>query len=98
MASKGKKSAPPGGKGKKAPGAGKGSAPGVANPIATFEDDDMYQEPIKKVNIHGLRRLSVMSVSLNYDPDCVEAAVPNAPMGHIDWTCCTVRATFREQL
>lgn len=47
MTSKGKKAAPSGGKGKKAPGFGKGSA--APNPMATFEDDDMYQEPIKKV-------------------------------------------------
>lgn len=52
MTSKGKKAAPSGGKGKKAPGFGKGSAPGMANPLATFEDDDMYQEPIKKVCVH----------------------------------------------
>lgn len=49
MTSKGKKAAPSGGKGKKAPGFGKGAAAGMANPMATFEDDDMYQEPIKKV-------------------------------------------------
>lgn len=47
MTSKGKKAAPSGGKGKKAPGFGKG--PAAPNPLATFEDDDMYQEPIKKV-------------------------------------------------
>lgn len=49
MTTKGKKAAPSGGKGKKAAGFGKGSGAGMANPLATFEDDDMYQEPIKKV-------------------------------------------------
>lgn len=53
MASKGKKVAPTGAKGKKAPGFTKSErAPvggGSAVPLAVFEDDDMYQEPIKKV-------------------------------------------------
>lgn len=52
MASKGKKTAPSGGKGKKAPAFGKASAAGAANPVTSFEDDDMYQEPIKKVPTH----------------------------------------------
>lgn len=50
MTSKGKKAPQTGGKGKKAPGVGKIPAGGgSATPLATFEDDDMYQEPIKKV-------------------------------------------------
>lgn len=53
MTSKAKKAAAAGGKGKKAAGFGKGErAPAggpSAAPLATFEDDDMYQEPIKKV-------------------------------------------------
>lgn len=49
MATKGKKAAPSGGKGKKAAGFGKGAGAGMANPLANFEDEDMYQEPIKKV-------------------------------------------------
>lgn len=55
MASKTKKAAPPGAKGKKASPLGKGGertpagGGGAAAPLATFEDDDMYQEPIKKV-------------------------------------------------
>lgn len=50
MTGRGKKSIQAGGK-KKAPIAHKGSerAPAVAAPVATFEDDDMYLEPIKKV-------------------------------------------------
>lgn len=50
MTSKGKKAAPSGAKSKKAPGFGKGPTAGVASQLATFEDDDMYQEPIKKVH------------------------------------------------
>lgn len=64
MTSKGKKAAPVGAgvKSKKAPGFGKvgGGAPtggGAAAPLATFEDEDMYQEPIKKVT--SFSRLSM---------------------------------------
>lgn len=57
MASKTKKAATSGAKGKKPSPFGKGGerAPagggGAAVPLATFEDDDMYQEPIKKVRL-----------------------------------------------
>lgn len=51
--SKAKKTAPAGGgKAKKAPGFGKErllAGGGSPAPLASFEDDDMYQEPIKKV-------------------------------------------------
>lgn len=53
MTSKAKKAVSGGGKGKKGQGFGKERAPaggGPASPLATFEDDDMYQEPIKKVS------------------------------------------------
>lgn len=53
MTSKAKKAGAAGGKGKKGQGFGKDRAAaggGPASPLATFEDDDMYQEPIKKVN------------------------------------------------
>lgn len=52
MTSKTKKAVSGGGKGKKGQGFGKERVPGgggLASPLATFEDDDMYQEPIKKV-------------------------------------------------
>lgn len=53
MTSKAKKAVSGGGKGKKGQGFGKervAAGGGPASPLATFEDDDMYQEPIKKVN------------------------------------------------
>lgn len=56
MTSKAKKAAVAGGgsKGKKTPGFGKAertpAGGGATVPLATFEDEDMYQEPIKKVN------------------------------------------------
>lgn len=53
MTSKAKKAGSAGGKSKKGQGFGKervAAGGGPASPLATFEDDDMYQEPIKKVS------------------------------------------------
>lgn len=53
MTSKTKKAVSGGGKSKKGQGFGKERVQGgggLASPLATFEDDDMYQEPIKKVS------------------------------------------------
>lgn len=66
MATKGKKAAPSGGKGKKAPAFGKASAAGAPNPMATFEDDDMYQEPIKKVVMRAHLTLWQSSLPARY--------------------------------